>query len=363
MNRTPLYDLQTKLGAKFVSFSGWEMPLSYSGVIEEHRAVRTDVGLFDISHMGRFALTGAGSETAFSKIVPSPTHKIKRGGAQYSMLLNEAGTVIDDIYIYKKAKDQFLLIVNASNREKDFNWIQSHLSSPSLLKDMTDQTALLALQGPRSWEVLVQIIPFGKEEIALRTFIETELIPVRGEKVIIARTGYTGERGYEIMIPSHAAVPVWNALMEAGSAFGIKPIGLGARDTLRLEMGYPLYGHELDEQTTPVEAGLAQFLYFEKEFIGKAPLEEQRKKGVSKKQIGFELVVGGVPREGYSIYSGEKEIGKVTSGNFSPSLKKGIGMGFVDPRYADIGSEIFINIHGRGAAALIVKKPFYKKER
>jgi aminomethyltransferase len=362
MKRTPLYDLQAKLGAKLVPFAGWEMPLSYSGVVEEHHAVRTGVGLFDISHMGRFSLQGRGADEALNTIVPSPTHKMKQNGAQYSMLLSESGTVLDDIYIYKKMEDKYWIIVNASNREKDFQWMQSHLPT-GFLTDLSEQTALLALQGPKSWEVLAQVIPCGMEEIALRTFIETELILVPGHKVIIARTGYTGERGYELWLPANAAVPAWNALMEAGRSLGIKPIGLGARDTLRLEMGYPLYGHELDEQTTPVEVGLDRFLHFEKEFIGKGPLVAQREKGVGKKMIGFILTVGGVPREGCSIYSGSKEIGKVTSGNFSPSLKKGVGMGFVDPHYAEIGSEIFINIHGKGAAALIVRPPFYKKEK
>ncbi len=363
MKKTPLYDVQSKLGAKFVPFAGWEMPLSYSGVIEEHHAVRTGVGLFDISHMGRFELTGKGSDEALNAIAPSPTHKMKRGGAQYSMLLNTAGTVLDDIYIYKKMKDKYFLIVNASNREKDFKWLQEQLPKSIVLKDVSDQTVLLALQGPKSWELLEQIIPFAKEPIALRTFVETELLPVPGKKAIIARTGYTGERGYEIVLPASVAVSAWNALMKTGRPFGIKPIGLGARDTLRLEMGYPLYGHEMDEQTTPVEAGLDRFLYFEKEFIGKGPLVEQRQKGVGRKLVGFILTVGGVPREGYSISCGSKEIGKVTSGNFSPSIKKGVGMGYVDSRYADIGSEIFINIHGRGAAALIVKPPFYRKEK
>jgi aminomethyltransferase len=361
--KTALHDLHAKLGAKFVSFAGWEMPIHYagSGIIKEHHAVRTDVGLFDISHMGRFELSGKGCEIMLAKVVPTPSQKMKRGGAQYSMLLNEAGKVLDDIYIYKKNKDKIFIIVNASNREKDFSWLKSHLPEPANLVDVTFETSLLALQGPKSWDILERVIPFDKEEIALRTFVTTEIIPARGATALVARTGYTGERGYEIMIPSVIAEKVWNALIEVGSEFNIMPIGLGARDTLRLEKGYPLYGHEISEDTTPIEAGLDPFIDFTKEFIGKAPLMLQKEKGVTQKRICFELMVGGVPREGYSIYSGDKEIGRVTSGNFSPSLKKGIGLGLVDPRYSEVGSEIFIGIHGRGASAVVVKPPFYKK--
>ncbi len=361
--KTALYDLHAKLGAKFVPFAGFEMPIHYtgSGILKEHQAVRADVGLFDISHMGRFELAGKGCEAMLSKIVPTPTQKMKRGDAQYSMLLNEQGTVLDDIYIYKKGKDKIFLIVNASNREKDFAWLQSHLESPALLTDITFETALLALQGPRSWEVMERVLPFSKEGIELRTFVETEIVSARGSGVLVARTGYTGERGYEIVVPVANVTKVWDALLAAGSDLKILPIGLGARDTLRLEKGYPLYGHEINENTTPVEAGLDKFIDFTKEFIGKAPLMLQKEKGVTKKLICFQLLVGGVPREGYSIYSGEKEIGKVTSGNFSPSLKKGIGMGLVAPNYAEMGSEIFISIHDRGAAAVIVKPPFYRR--
>ncbi|HZR46171.1 MAG TPA: glycine cleavage system aminomethyltransferase GcvT [Candidatus Manganitrophaceae bacterium] len=365
MNRTGLYDLHVKLGAKMVPFSGWEMPLSYSGVTDEHQTVRKGVGLFDISHMGRFELSGKGAEAYLERITPGPVSKIHRGGAQYSMLLNEEGTILDDIYLYKRGVDRFFIIVNAANREKDFRWMTAHLpkGGETLLKDVSPETALLALQGPKSWEVLVQIIPFGKTEIPLRNFIETELVPARGAKALIARTGYTGEKGYELVIPADAAEKVWNALLEAGKTEGIKPIGLGARDTLRLEMAYPLYGHDMDETTTPLDADLERFIDLEKEFIGKERLVRQKGEGVRKKLIGFELLVGGVPREGHAIYSDQKEIGKVTSGNFSPSLRKGIGMGYVDRRYAEEGSEVLVDIRGKAAAALIVKKPFYKKKK
>ena len=362
MNKTPLYNLHSKSGAKLVPFAGWEMPLSYAGVLEEHQAVRTGVGLFDISHMGRFELRGKASKTVLMNLVPTPTHKIKRGGAQYSMLLNENGGVIDDIYIYRMGTERFFLIVNASNREKDFAWIQSHLVPLSVLSDVSDKTALLALQGPKSWDVLERVIPFGTEGIPLRTCIETEFLSVRGVSAFIGRTGYTGERGYEIVVPADAAQSVWNLLMETGKEMGIKPIGLGARDTLRLEMGYPLYGHEMDEETTPVEAGLSRFLDFKKEFYGKKALLT-RMESTKKKLIGFELTGSGVPRDGCPIHSGQKEIGRVTSGNFSPSLRRGIGIGYVDKNYAEEGSEIFVTIREREAAAVIVKMPFYRRAK
>ncbi len=363
MNKTPLYEIHQQSGAKIVPFAGWEMPLSYSGVTDEHHTVRSAVGLFDVSHMGRFDLSGKGAERYLDQITPGPIRKLQRGGAQYSMLLNNHGGIIDDIYLYKKGVDRFLIIVNAANREKDFKWMTDHLPSTGvLLKDVSEETALLALQGPKSWDVLVQVIPFGKEEIPIRNFIETELVSPRGAKALVTRTGYTGEKGYELVVPSGVAAAVWQALMESGKEAKIKPIGLGARDILRLEMGYLLYGHDINEETTPLSADLRRFIDFEKEFIGKEALARQSSGGIAKKLIGFEILTGGIPREGQTIYSDQREIGTVSSGNFSPMLKKGIGMGYVDARYAEEGSEILVDIRGKAAAAVIVNRPFYKKK-
>lgn len=364
--RTPLYEIQQKLGAKMVPFSGWEMPLSYSGVTDEHHAVRSSVGLFDISHMGRFELEGPGAEESMSRMVPTPVHKLAKGGAQYSFLLNAEGGTLDDIYIYKLGADHFFVIVNAANRVKDFKWMtrQLHASAAGpVLKDVSDETALLALQGPKSWDVLRGVLPAGKGEIPLRGFIETELAPSSGgKKTLIARTGYTGEKGYELVVPASVVAAVWMALFEAGREAGMKPIGLGARDTLRLEMGYPLYGHELTEETTPIDAALTRFIDLEKEFVGKERLVARQKEGPARKLIGFELAGGGVPREGQMIYSAEKEIGKVTSGNFSPTLRRGIGMGYVDGRYAEEGGEIIIDIRGKESSAVVVPLPFIKRK-
>ncbi len=364
MKRTALFEVHQIHGAKIVPFAGWEMPLSYSGVTDEHSTVRHAAGLFDVSHMGRFDLSGSGVEEFLDKMIPGPLLKLSGAGALYSMFLNEAGGIIDDIYIYKRGIDHYLIIVNAANREKDKRWLKQHLPKTGVaFEDITEETALLALQGPRSWEILQQVMPFAKTEIALRKFVEVELVPTRGVKVLIARTGYTGERGYEIVIPAENAVAVWHALMEAGSNLGIKPIGLGARDTLRLEMGYPLYGQEMDEKTTPIEASLSQFVDFEKEFIGKNRLLEQREQGVPKKLVGFELLVRGIPRVGHLIYSDQKEVGRVTSGNYAPSLKKGIGMGYINVHFSEVGSELLVDIRGKASTAVIVKKPFYRKKK
>lgn len=364
MKRTPLYETHMKHGARIVPFAGWEMPLSYSGVIDEHRTVRDAVGLFDVGHMGRFELSGKGADAFLERVTPGPIDRLHRGMAQYSMLLSPEGGIIDDIYIYKRGVDRYFLVVNAANREKDFHWLSGKLpSSGPHITDITGKTALFALQGPKSWEVLLQIIPFGKKQISLRRFIETESVPARGAKLLIGRTGYTGEKGYELVVPNDQAETIWRALMEAGKLLGIKPVGLGARDTLRLEMGYPLYGHEMDETTTPVEADLEHFIDFEKDFIGRESLLKQRERGIGRILIGFELLVKGIPREGCLIYSDQKEIGKVTSGNYSPSLRKGIGMGYVDVHYSDLGSELLIDIRGKAVAAVIVKKPFYRKKK
>lgn len=365
MKKTALYEVHVESGAKMVPFSGWEMPLSYTGVPDEHRNVRSAVGLFDVSHMGRFELSGKGAEDYLEYMTPGPIHRIQRRGAQYSMLLKPDGGIIDDIYIYKKGVDHFLLIVNSANSEKDKRWLTEHLPADHLftLQDVTRETALMALQGPKSWEVLRRILPDGAEEIPLRKFVEAECLPVPDAEILIARTGYTGEKGYELVIPHDAAPKIWRALMEAGKEAGSRPAGLGARDTLRLEMAYPLYGNDIDETTMPLQAGLEGFINFEKDFVGKEALLREKEKGMAQKLICFELLAGGIPRSGHLIYSDQKEVGKVTSGNYSPSLRKGIGMGYVALPFCEEGGELLIDIRGKVAPAVIVKKPFYKKKR
>ncbi|MFQ5579443.1 MAG: glycine cleavage system aminomethyltransferase GcvT [Nitrospiria bacterium] len=365
MKKTPLYGIHVESGAKMVPYSGWKMPLSYTGVPDEHRNVRSTAGLFDVSHMGRFELSGKGAEAFLEQMTPGPIHRIQRRGAQYSMLLKPDGGIIDDIYIYKKGVDRFLLIVNAANSEKDFRWLSEHLPADCTftLQDVTSETALVALQGPKSWEILRKILPEGTDEIPLRKFVEAEALPAPGAKMLIARTGYTGEKGYELVIPGDAAAKIWLALLEAGEGTGIRPVGLGARDTLRLEMAYPLYGNDIDEATMPLQAGLERFIDFEKDFVGKAALLEKKEKGLDQKLVCFELLAGGIPRSGYLVYSDQKEVGKVTSGNYSPSLRKGIGMAYVALPFSEEGGELLIDIRGKVVPAVIIKKPFYKKKR
>ncbi len=363
MKQTPLYDIHLELGAKIVHFAGWKMPLSYTGVTDEHRCVRTAAGLFDVSHMGRFELSGEGADALLSLMTPVALDRLPRGAAQYAMLLNDEGGIIDDIYLYKKGENDYLVIVNASNRLKVLRWIKKQRSENlPKIQDITEETALIALQGPKSWQILSQIIPSRKKEIPLRRFIEIDSPAAKDAKLLIARTGYTGEKGYEIVVPAQNAADIWQAIMTAGADFGIKAAGLGARDTLRLELGYPLYGHEMDEKTTPIEANLSRFVDFEKDFIGKEKLVAQQEKGFPRELVGFELLDRGVPREGLLIYSEQKEIGTVTSGNYSPSLRKGIGMAYIDRRYSEEGSELLIDIRGKGALAVIVKTPFYRKK-
>ncbi|MFQ5596785.1 MAG: glycine cleavage system aminomethyltransferase GcvT [Nitrospiria bacterium] len=364
MKRTPLYKTHLEHQAKMVHFAGWEMPLSYTGATDEHRTVRNTAGLFDVSHMGRIEILGEGSDAFLSKLTPAPLDHLQRGAAQYSMLLNHEGGIIDDIYIYKKQDDRYLIIVNASNHAKDLRWItQQRTAEGPAIHDISDQTALMALQGPKSWDILQQVIPPRKKEIPLRKFIEIDTSLTEGAKLLIARTGYTGERGYELVVPAENARNVWVALMQAGQPSGMKPAGLGARDTLRLEMGYPLYGNEMNEQTTPLEADLERFIDFEKTFVGKDALLNRKTQGHARRLVGFELLSKGVPREGFLVYSEQKEVGKVTSGNYAPSLRKGIGMAYVDINYSEEGSEILIDIRGKGVMAVVVKRPFYRKKR
>lgn len=364
MKRTPLYDNHVKLSAKIVPFSGFEMPLSYSGVTDEHHTVRNSVGLFDISHMGRFEVEGEAAEGYLEQVTTGAVRKIIQGGAQYSLLLNPEGGILDDIYVYRRGKNAFTVIVNAANREKDFSWLKTRLpSSEVVLKDQTEETVLLALQGPLSLEVLSKLLLSRKEEIPLRHFIETDVVGIPGCRALIARTGYTGEKGFEILFPATHAASLWDTLMEAGKPMGIKPIGLGARDTLRLEKGYMLYGHDIDEATTPVEADLLRFVDLEKKFIGKEAVLRASQEGVRRRLVGFELLAGGVPREKHLLYSTGKEIGRVSSGNFSPTLRKGIGLGYIDAGYAKEGNEISIDIRGKVIPAIVAKRPFYRKRR
>ncbi len=362
MKRVPLVEAHKGLGAKITEFSGWEMPLSYSGVLEEHRIVRSSVGVFDISHMGRFDLQGQDAEKALDALTTNAVKKMSVGSAQYSLLLNEEGKILDDIVIYKRGPHQFLVCVNAGNTESDRRWVSDHLSGAIVtFTDQTETHAQLAIQGPRSAEVL-QSLSTG-DIGGIRRMHGREQV-VAGAPGYLARSGYTGELGYEFYFDAEDAADLWNRILEAGKPFGILPCGLGARDTLRLEMGYMLYGHDIDATRTPFEASLDWVVDMSKgDFIGRGALAAQREKGLQSKLVGFELLQKGVPREDFLTFPNGKEIGVVTSGNLSPSLNKGIGMGYILVNYADEGSEILIDIRGKTLPGIVVRRPFYKPSK
>ncbi len=357
LKRTPLYEAHKSLGAKIVEFAGWEMPVQYSGVIDEHLAVRGACGLFDVSHMGEVEVSGKGALKAVQRLMTNDIERVVDGQCQYTLLCYPDGGVVDDCIVYRFNSERFLFCVNASNTEKAFEWIKAN-SSGALAENPSPEYAQLALQGPKSVEVLRPLLDIDPSEIKHFHFVMGELSG--SIEAIVSRTGYTGEDGFELYLPVADAGAAWDALMDSGRQYGIKPIGLGARDTLRLEMGYPLYGHELSEVITPIEAGLKKYVRFGRGFIGEDVLQKQANEGVKKTLVGFKMKDPGIPRAGYDIYSGGKAAGKVTSGTLSPSLSAGIGMGFIDA--AVKGPEIEVMIRNRAAKATIAKPPFYKAE-
>jgi len=361
MKRTPLVEQHRRAGGKLVDFAGWEMPIQYGGVLEEYQAVRTGVGLFDVSHMGRVTVAGRDSLAFLQQVTTNNVAKLAVGDAHYSMVCNPAGGIKDDIFVYRLGDARFLLCVNASNRDKIVSWLfQKAPQGDVRLGDESDELAQIAVQGPRSPEVLRPVAPRAADTLKPRQCVETDVGSVHG---VVSRTGYTGEVGYELYIPSHKAAPVWEALMKAGESAGIRPCGLGARDLLRLEVGYLLYGNDIDEQTTPLEASAAFAVDFTKgDFIGRAPLLEQKEKGPAKQLIAFELLQKGVPRHGMKIVDDGQEIGVVTSGNLSPLLQKGIGLGYAPTNFSMPGTQFEVAIRGRLHPAVVVKLPFYKRK-
>ncbi len=363
MKQTVLYDDHKALNAQFVEFAGWEMPISYSGVLEEHKAVRTAAGLFDVSHMGRIQVDGQGAKGFLQHLSTADIDSLRAGQACYTLFCNKDGGVIDDLIIYKLKRASFLVCVNAANRDKCLNWIKANSKNVQnvTIVDLGDSIAQIAIQGPKSLEILQELTDVDLSPVKLKYFVEGRL---GGMDSYIARTGFTGERGYEIFLPSMIASGVWDSILKKGEEYGIKPAGLGCRDTLRLEMGYPLYGNDMDDTTTPVEASLDKAVDFDKgDFIGRDAILQKKEKGIERKLVGFELLQKGVPRHGCRIYSNGKTLGVVTSGNFSPTLKKGIGMGYVLPQYSKPGTEILIDIRGKAAVAVVMEPPFYRKVR
>lgn len=358
---TALYNEHVKLGAKMVEFAGWEMPVQYAGVVAEHLTVRKAAGLFDVSHMGVFEIKGSGALEFLNYLTPGDMNLITDNQAQYSLLLTEKGTIIDDILVYRITQDRFFMVVNASNLEKDHKWIESHLTGGVELTDQSADYTLMALQGPKAASILGKLIDINLDDI--KTFhVATGNIKGIGE-TMIARTGYTGEDGFEMFAPAEKAAELWNLLLESGSDAGLKPVGLGARDTLRLEMKYTLYGHEITEETNALEAGLRWVIKFKKasNFIGKDALVKIKEEGTKRRLVGFKMVDRGIPRQGYIIKSGGREIGVVTSGTLSPSLDIPIGIGYVEEALGEPGSKIFIDIRGKERLAEVAGTPFYRK--
>ena len=358
--KTPLYDEHVRLGAKMIPFGDWIMPVQYSGIMDEHQAVRKNVGVFDISHMGQLTTTGPQAGTWLNEMLTNNIDKLEVGTGQYTFLLNEQGGIIDDLIVYRTGPDEFLLVVNASRTEEDFAWLQKHVENKAKLQDRSADYGGLAIQGPRIIELLQALV--GREaELPARNQIKE--FDHDGIKLSIARTGYTGEDGVEVFFPADTAAKVWNDVLTTGKELGIRPCGLGARDTLRLEMCYPLNGSDLSPEHNPIEAGLGFFVDLKKpKFIGREVLAQAKESGTAKRLVPFRMKSKGPPpRPHYAVWREGEKIGEVTSGTLSPSLNEGIGMAYVASTHAKTGSELEIEIRGQKLPATIEKKPFYKK--
>ena len=357
MKNTALTGIHIKLGAKMVPFAGYNMPVQYAGINAEHETVRKTVGVFDVSHMGEFILKGEGALDLIQRVSSNDATKLYDGKVQYSCLPNEQSGIVDDLLVYRINEKTYMLVVNASNIEKDWNWISKFNTAGVDMKDISDRTSLLAVQGPKTAEALQSLTDIDLGIMEYYTFKTGKFAGI--DNVIVSATGYTGSGGFELYFDNTNAEHIWNEVFKAGEAFGIKPIGLGARDTLRLEMGFCLYGNDIDDFTSPLEAGLGWVTKFSKEFINSKQLEQQKQAGISKKLIGFEMLERGIPRHDYEITDAEgNTIGRVTSGTQSPSLQKAIGMGYVPTAFAKEGTEIFIKIRDNKIKAKVVKPPF-----
>ncbi|MGJ1410506.1 glycine cleavage system aminomethyltransferase GcvT [Sphingobacterium thalpophilum] len=359
LKNTALSETHIALGAKMVPFAGFNMPVQYTGINDEHETVRTGVGVFDVSHMGEFILKGEKALDLLQKISSNDVSKLYDGKVQYAYIPNETGGVVDDFLTYRIDEQTYFLVVNASNIEKDWNWISKYNSEGVEMKNISDQTSLFAVQGPKAADALQFLTDIELAPMEYYTFAKGTFAGV--ENVLISATGYTGAGGFEIYVANEHAQKVWDAIFEAGKPYGIKPIGLGARDTLRLEMGFCLYGNDIDDNTSPLEAGLGWVTKFTKDFVNAAALKAEKEAGLKKKLVGFEMIDRGIPRHDYEIVDAEgNNIGRVTSGTQSPTLKKSIGLGYVDTAFAKDGTDIFILIRNQKVKAKVTKPPFVK---
>ncbi len=363
--RTPLYEEHRALGARMVPFAGWEMPIQYpDGIVAEHRAVRAAAGLFDLSHMGELFVRGPGAAAAVDRLVSSDIAGLAVGGARYGLLCNERGTIVDDVIVYRLAEEELLIVVNASNVEKDRGHVRAHLAAGVELEDGSRDTALIAIQGPRAAVILSTTCDLEVREASIEGLPAFGVTPARvaGVRATVARTGYTGEDGFEIFVPADRAIGPWTRLLAAGAAAGLVPVGLGARDTLRLEARYSLYGNEIDETTGPIEAGLGWTCKLDKEFLGRDAIAKQKADGPARKLVGL-VVAGGVARHGHAVVADGAPVGRVTSGTYGPTVQRNIALAYVQANRARVGTELAVRIRDRDVPATVVKTPFYGRAR
>lgn len=358
MKRTPLYNAHLKLGAKIAEFAGYDMPIQYTSILEEHEAVRTRAGLFDVSHMGEFLVKGTNAEKYLKLLIPTSTDKFEKGKGTYTCFCNEAGTVIDDLFIFMIDKDNYYLVVNAGTKDKDYEWLKSHLIEGVEVTNLSDSTAKIDIQGPESKNILKEIFSSDKLDNLPRFYFYYDIF--NGSEIMISNTGYTGGAGYELYINNDSAEKLWNICLEKGEKYGIKPAGLGARDTLRLEACYSLYGHEISEDINPLEAGLSWLISSDADYIGKKSLADLKAKGALRKQICIEMTERGIPRENCDVQFDGEIIGSITSGAYSPTLRKGIALALVEKEKVYVGDSVEIIIRDKPVQGIVVKRPFYK---
>ncbi|TYS14246.1 glycine cleavage system aminomethyltransferase GcvT [Rossellomorea vietnamensis] len=364
LKRTPLFQVYKENGGKCIDFGGWELPVQFSSIKEEHEAVRTKAGLFDVSHMGEIEVKGSGSLDYLQKMMTNDISRIKNGGAQYTAMCYENGGTVDDLLVYKIEDHHYLLVVNASNIEKDYKWLLDHSEENAELKNLSEEYAQLAIQGPLAEQILQRVAKDTTlSDIGFFKF-QNE-VDLNGIKALVSRTGYTGEDGFEIYCAAGSASDLWKAILEAGEPEGILPCGLGARDTLRFEANLALYGQELSADITPIEAGIGFAVKVDKEadFFGKETLAQHKKEGAPRKLAGVEMLERGIPRHGYKVYANDEEIGEVTTGTQSPTLKKNIGLALIKSEYSGLDTEVFVEIRNKKLKAKVVPTPFYKRPK
>ncbi|MEW9699813.1 glycine cleavage system aminomethyltransferase GcvT [Paenibacillus sp. SI8] len=362
LKRTPLFPIYAEHGARVIDFGGWELPVQFAGIQKEHDAVRQQVGLFDVSHMGEVQVQGTDALSYLQNMTTNDVAKLEVGQCQYSLMCYPNGGVVDDLLVYKLENEKYMLVINASNIDKDIEWLRQHLAGNVQLTNISDETAMLAIQGPHAVQILSAVTDTPIAQ-SLKPFHFLQNVNVSGVKALVSRTGYTGEDGFELYVDQADAVQLWKLLLEAGQAYGLVPAGLGARDTLRFEARLPLYGQELTKDITPLEAGLSFFVKLDKgAFIGREVMAGQKANGTPRKLVGIEMAERGIPRPHYAVFAGDHQIGEVTTGTQSPTFKTNIGLALIDSAYSAIGTEVNVEIRGAQVKAKVVATPFYKRK-